>query len=581
MKKNRQVKHISIRYSIGKTYSIYFLILILLVTILFGVNSSRLFYSNTISRQQRELSIVSNSINMLVNDAVNTTVTFSVDTRIQEFMRDPEFYLFGLGRVDATKQIGSVIASLWYTCENIMTWTLADPDGNLYSYNAHDFSDLDDLLKSGLNEQLQDSQAAVIWGPYFVNNRWLSHRAQYVLVIAKPVAELMTGKHLGSCFAYVSEKELYEAYSKNVPDDGTLLYLVSEDGMVLSASDKEALSLPFENLITRHSNSIVSIDGTTYIFQQTQLKDYDWTLYSAVPLSIFLHETVQVVTVILLIGLVSILVAFIISFLLARRFTSPITNLVSVMQSIEGGQKHQRAAITGDDEIATLSGVFNHLMDTQEILKENEAVAQQQALEYRLQLLQFQIKPHFLYNSMQTIISLVQLGLRDDAQQMLVQLSSFYRLSLSSGSDIIPLSQELELTGNYLAVQRQRYPEFFDYDISVSCKTDFMIPKLTLQPIVENAIYHGIKPKQGGGHISIAVTEDNECLYVSILDDGIGMDPGILDQIMIPGKNTSFGLYNVQQRLKLLFGETARLTIDSVEGSYTQVTIHIPRGGNI
>lgn len=578
MKRDRSRRRNSIRFSMGRTYSIYFLILILLITILFGIHSSRFFYSNTITSQQRELSIVSNSINLIVNDAVNTAVTFSLDPQIQEMMKYSDYYLFGEGSLGSSRQVSTVAASLWYTCENIMTWALADPTGNIYAYNNFDYSGLVDILNEGLNDQLQDSRSATVLGPYPVNSSWLSLRSQHVLIVAKPVIEIMTGNHLGSCFAYVSEKELYESYSKNVPDDGTLLYLVSEEGIVLSASDKDALSRPFSDLVTRHSDTIVTIDGEPYIFQQTQLKDYDWTLYSAVPLNNFIRRTAPVLAVILGIGLASIIVAFVISFLLARRITNPITSLASVMQSIEGGQTQQRAEIHGSNEIATLSSMFNHLMDTQEALKQKEAQAQQQALEYRLQLLQSQIKPHFLYNSMQTIISLVQLGLSRDAQQMLIQLSSFYRLSLSSGSDIIPLSQELELTGNYLAVQRQRYPEFFDYDIGTNSAPDLLIPKLTLQPIVENAIYHGIKPKYGRGHISITVREEGEYVYISVLDNGVGMDVGVKEQIMEPGKSASFGLYNVQARLKLLFGEQAKVTIDSVKGSYTQVSIGIPKG---
>lgn len=573
----------SIRFKIGKTYSIVFLLLLLLILSLFLFYSFRFFYRKTETSQQRELSIVSNNINLVVNDAVNTAITFSIDSRILELMSDPQF-ASAAGRYNINSKIGSIIYSLWSAGDTILTWDIADTEGNLFNYSAYDMEPVKNLMENGLKEQLQNNRAAVILGPFTLKNRWLTERSQTVLIVAKPIYDIYGNfEHLGSCFAYINEQELYTTYSHGTPDDGTLFFLVSEDGYVLSSSDKTTLSLSFDSCVTPLSlpnNTFVTINDEYYLLESCKLEDYNWTLYSAAPLKNIIRETIIIILTVLFIFVLIIPVVFAFSFLLARRITSPITSLAQTMQSIESGNHDIRASIAGDDEITVLGNMFNHLMDTLETLKTKEVAMQQRVSDYRLQLLQAQINPHFLYNSLQTIISMVQLKLNTEAQKMLIHLSNFYRLSLSNGSDIIPLMQELELTRSYLTVQLQRYPEFFDFDIVVKCDVaEHMIPKLTLQPIVENAIYHGIKPKMSKGQITVSVTETQQRLLLCVLDDGVGMDESKIAAIFDPENGNNYGLYNVESRLKLMFGDTSKITIRSEQNSYTQVTISIPKGG--
>ena len=211
--------------------------------------------------------------------------------------------------------------------------------------------------------------------------------------------------------------------------------------------------------------------------------------------------------------------------------------------------------------------------------------ALQQAMQARLVtelvLLQAQINPHFLYNTMDTIIWLIEAGKNPEATQMVSDLSNFFRHSLSKGQDIITLAEEESQVRSYLQIQQARYADILRYTIDLPERFGAVrIPKLTLQPLVENALYHGIKMKRGMGHIYILARQEGDDIVLQVTDDGAGMSAQRLQQLldsMEAGKRVGFGLSAIHERLKLFFGEGYGLTIHSREGVGTTVFVRIPR----
>lgn len=209
---------------------------------------------------------------------------------------------------------------------------------------------------------------------------------------------------------------------------------------------------------------------------------------------------------------------------------------------------------------------------------------QAEKAEYQFKLLQSQIKPHFLYNTLEMIKSMIDLGINASASQALTTLSSFYRLSLSRGADIISIKDEMEISENYLALEKMRHPEYFDY--SIECPPElyfYLIPKLTLQPILENSVIHGMTSYCNKGLIEIKVSEKCECLEFIIEDNGQGMTESQLKNL---GSNLdnkqmvqldSFGLSNINRRLKLIYGSQYNIKIQSQQGQFTRVILTIPK----
>lgn len=203
-----------------------------------------------------------------------------------------------------------------------------------------------------------------------------------------------------------------------------------------------------------------------------------------------------------------------------------------------------------------------------------------------LKLLQAQINPHFLYNTLDNIIWLAEDGRKEEVEDIASSLSRFFRTTLSGGRDFIKIKEELNHIEAYLHIQRQRYRDILSYDIRVPEElSKYLIIKMTLQPVVENALYHGIKNKRGGGRISIIGREEGDYVFLTVKDEGMGMDEKTLENLksIISGDikpsadNTGFGMSNVAERMRLNYGNRCGINIRSEYGSGTEVEIFIPK----
>ncbi|MBO5551776.1 MAG: sensor histidine kinase, partial [Lachnospiraceae bacterium] len=203
-----------------------------------------------------------------------------------------------------------------------------------------------------------------------------------------------------------------------------------------------------------------------------------------------------------------------------------------------------------------------------------------------LKLLQAQINPHFLYNTLDNIIWLAEDGRKDEVEDIASSLSQFFRTALSGGRDYVTIEEELKHTEAYLHIQRQRYRDILSYEISVPEELNkYLIIKMTLQPIVENALYHGIKSKRGGGSIRITAREEGSSLYLTVRDNGMGMSEeklaylkGIINGDRKPSvDNTGFGMSNVAERMRLNYGSHCGIKVQSEYGSGTEVEVFIPK----
>lgn len=251
------------------------------------------------------------------------------------------------------------------------------------------------------------------------------------------------------------------------------------------------------------------------------------------------------------------------------------------MKEIKSGNLELRADFKTKDEIGILADGFNSLMDKINNLVNQIYYEQKEKRESEFKLLQSQIKPHFLYNTIETIISFIKLNLSDNAMKTAKYLANFYRISLSKGKDIISIEDEMHLIDSYLSIQKLRYVETLDYKLDFNEEIlKYQIPKLTLQPLVENAIYHGLRQKEEKGMIEVKGYLKDGIINIEVIDDGVGMTDELIERVLHRPqknkKNMDFGIYNVNSRLKLLYGEKFGLTIESRVGEYTKVIVRLP-----
>ena len=266
---------------------------------------------------------------------------------------------------------------------------------------------------------------------------------------------------------------------------------------------------------------------------------------------------------------------------LSRSITAPLEELCRRAERVDAGDLTVQEPVPSEiREIRTLSEGMEQMigrLDDQmgEIRRRQESLRRTE-----LALLQAQINPHFLYNTMDTIIWLIEADKQQEAVEMVANLSSFFRHSLSKGEDVITLAEEERHVRSYLQIQHARYQDIMEYILDIDPGLhDAMLPKLTLQPLVENALYHGIKLKRAKGTIRITATLADGCVLLRVEDNGVGITSQRLAQLrdaMERQERVGFGLSAVHQRLRLLFGPEYGLHLDSEEGQGTTVTARIP-----
>jgi two-component system sensor histidine kinase YesM len=283
------------------------------------------------------------------------------------------------------------------------------------------------------------------------------------------------------------------------------------------------------------------------------------------------------------IGVIVLYIVFL--FYVANKTTKPIKELQDEMAKIESlnYEASLHPEISGSLEVVELNKSFNAMMGRMNELTKSIVKEKEEQRKSELKALQNQINPHFLYNTLDSIIALIDKGENGKAEEMILALSKFFRLSISKGKNIIPLSDEIEHARNYLLIQKMRFGESFSYDIEVEPGLEkYFVVKLILQPIVENSIGHGLKEEEPGV-IRIRAYSEGDFIKFSIQDNGYGMTPEKVEELRLSLLDekvyNGVGLKNVYQRLRIYYGEKANVEIASIEDEGTTVTIVIPKEG--
>lgn len=278
-----------------------------------------------------------------------------------------------------------------------------------------------------------------------------------------------------------------------------------------------------------------------------------------------------------------LLLLIFLSYYIPLSITRPIRELGKVTDQVAKGDLTVRSNVRSGAEVTVLSDSLNTMIDKINELLEQITKEQTRLRKAEFELLQSQINPHFLYNTLDAIIWLAESGEQKKVVSMVGSLSEFFRTSLNQGKDIVSLREELQHVRSYLEIQQVRYQDILKYEIQVPGELHkYLIPKITIQPLVENALYHGIKNKRGLGRIKISAKKEEEYFMILIEDNGIGISEERLEQVRdkilykSPTANDIYGLYNVNERIRLNFGENYGISIESTYGKGTIVSILLP-----
>ena len=320
---------------------------------------------------------------------------------------------------------------------------------------------------------------------------------------------------------------------------------------------------------------LVQDDIQYYIYYQTKdIQELQQNLHRRVIFFIIFWASIALLIVIFVI---------IRAIIISRGIITPLERLVNATSRIATGDFKNQVEVNSDDEISVLADSVNNMTEQLDVMVDTIKEDEAKMRHAELRLLQEQINPHFLYNTLDTIVWLVESGDNERAIDVVMSLSEFFRLSLSKGQDIISIKEEEAHVRSYLNIQHVRYHDILEYSIEIDPKIYiFEIQKLTLQPLVENSLYHGIKYKRAKGKILVKGFLEEDRIVFLIEDDGVGIEKEALLRLQndiahkLEEKPSGFGLTNVNQRIKMHFGEEYGMEISSTKGVGTTIRIVIP-----
>lgn len=570
---------------------LYFILVILLPVITITTLSNYI-YSNSISdiqnvNTEQMIQQISTNVDFYMKDMENIINTLSVDPRIMNFLNSNE-----LSNNKNTE-------SLEYDVTNaIMGFTPLHPEivgimvvnkNDLYASDIMYRISRDPLINERWYIQATENpeKAQLFSKPVGRNiNNVFQFCADDVVSMSKAVINKKTGECLGVILIDMKLDIIKSVIESVKPGKTGFVYIVD--------SNDEIVYAPVNEVVYRIKDDWVSILNNEITVKKIKDKDYklmseksDYTLWKSV--GVFpLDETTRILRYIkyysFAVALLTLVLAGILAMVFTRSIVKPINKLRRLMKRTEDGDLNVFFKNQYIDEIGELGNSFNNMIQEIKNLIHLVQIEEKSKRKAEISILQAQIKPHFLYNTLDTIQWMADEHDAKDIIEVVNALTNLLRIGLSKGSEIIKVKDEIMHIENYLIIQKVRYEDKLDYKINIPEELiNLEVTKIILQPIVENAIYHGIKQKRGKGTISIEgeIIENKLCFTIS--DDGQGITEERLKKInkILQGKNPreinlGFGIYNVNERIRLSYGEGFGIVFNSTLGVGTKVQIWHP-----
>lgn len=532
---------------------------------------------------------VNKKLESYASNMQNISYLLSMDPEIKEFLTEQNS-AFTEDEDYSIRQFMQGLSTLYPEVASIL---VVNSHGEYISNDLYTRGNKDLTKESWYKEAVENEGIVKIIG--HPKDRSLASHVNYknseVVTVVRAIIEPETQKVLGVVLIDLKLRVIAEA-TKNVKlGKSGYLMVIDEEGEQIYAPANPLINEVPKRLLNVEDSGFFSeeIDGDKLQFIYQKQPFTNWTTVGIFSSN---ESVVEVRTIhLFVICFVFLVVLFGVtaSYYLSNSMSQPIVQLMSFMKKVESGNLDTRYKGDREDEIGMLGRSFNlMIIKINELLKLTER-QERQKREAELRSLQAHIKPHFLYNTLDTISWMARKQGAVDVAEVVASLSKLFRIGLNKGNDIILFSEEIEHIKSYLKIQKARYRDKLNYTLEIDPKTnDFMIVKLILQPIVENAIYHGIKERKGPGHIHIEAQVSNNTFVITVKDDGKGIESDRLQLLRQKLNNVDtqnkrgavadfgYGMMNVQSRLKLTYGEAYGISIDSEIVNGTTVTIVLP-----
>lgn len=575
---------------IEKRFSIMFVLVITIFITVILIISDVVLYWSEINKTEKEIQTNCEMIAMQIektSDNAKTCLKIITKDINRIYSGDT---VFGTDAVGAVTTVNEIYTSLDYSrnCfDDISGLIYAGNDGTVVvagkskEIASPSVEELEELICNIPEKGLADAKDLGIGKYSFVGKdtpAWiLGHR----------IIDMNTGKNLGYVFAVILTEKLSSHFPEIEKEGFTGEYqLLNKAGKIIASQDPSDLleSVGNEEMIGKiqEGKSFRIRENTkSYLITNCVLKNHNWYLINRIGIRELTSGIRLLLSAIILAGILCILLSVAIIRKIVKWITRPLEELAETAGQFRKENLKVRCPVTTKDEIGELAGVFNEMLQRIEYQMENIRQVQKEKRKYELALIQAQIKPHFLYNTLDLIYIFCQMKNTQGAAKVTKAMADYYRTSLSSGREIINIGEEVKNISSYLLIQKERYSNKIDFQIEVDPSIyHYAIPKMTLQPLVENAIYHGLKTRKEKGNIYVKGWSENELIHLLIEDDGVGMSEEKIKEVMENEddmKKGHFGLSSVHRRIQIYYGAEYGIRIESKEQVGTKILIRLPQ----
>ena len=562
------------RYSLLIQLVIYVFIMILaLLGIVGGIyyqTSSVAIRQTTEQNTRKTIQQSGQFITSYLQKVKQTTSSLAENEKIKTYAQTPS--------QENAEQLRQLFATILKTDLDLVSAILVTKDGNLISTDPElTMKTSADMMKEKWYQDAIHKGAMPILTPA---RRTVSHTIgeKWVISIMQEVVD-KDGKNLGvvrldigykTLEAYLDQLQLGKEGFTFIVDANHDFVYHPKKAVYSSHVEMKAMApyLSVKNGYVKSKQAYVS---------QYQIPNSGWTLIGVSSMEQLHAVQTQILWSFIGTGLFALGVCLIGIWFVLRLWIKPLRDLQATILKVGSGHSDLRANETGSPELVDLARQFNIMLDRIDQLMIAVKEEEQNVRKYELQALSSQINPHFLYNTLDTIVWMAEFNDSKRVVEVTKSLAKYFRLALNQGHEQISLKDEIDHVRQYLFIQKQRYGEKLQYEIKeLKQYDDYKIPKLILQPLVENAIYHGIKEMNRQGRIRVSVSENDTQLIVSIYDNGRGFVASETTNATLV-RLGGVGLKNVNQRLQLQFGKSYHMEIKSEENTYTEIRLYFPR----
>ena len=578
------------RKSLGRKLFIYFLLAIS-IPIVIVTMLGNLIYNKSITNQQDENSKqmtkqITNNIDFYIKDTENVISYLSQDPRVLKFLKTKDTNEADYSAInESTEKTITSFSGIHPEMAGVMIVNSND----LFSSDIMDRISRDPLTNEKWYAQaVENPNTMQLFSKPVGRN--ISNIFQYsaddVVSMSKAIIDKSSGKCIGVILIDLKLDIIKSIIEDVKPGKTGFVYIVDSNDEIVYAPVNPIVYRIKNEWISNTNNNIINkrISGTNFEVLHNDSAYTKWRTVSILPLDESLKTTNAIKYYSFIVAIITLIIAEIFAIFFISSIVRPITKLKMLMKKTEEGNFDVYFNSKEDDEIGELGSAFNNMVHEIKNLIELVKIEGKKKRKAEISILQAQIKPHFIYNTLDTIQWMAQEHDAEDIVDMVGNLTNLLRIGLSAGAEIITIKQELAHVESYLIIQKVRYEDKLNYTIEIEEKilTNNVV-KLILQPIVENAIYHGIKEKRGKGLITIRGEEKDKKIHFIIEDNGIGIKPDTLKDInaMLRGEAVSsevvgYGIYNVNEKIRLTYGEEYGLQYHSTYGAGTTVEIWHP-----